>query len=431
MNRTTSGPPKVDRSCFRCGQPGHVATHCRYPQDIVCRHCGKTGHMKVCRNASSSTSSSKKALEQKPVRQIRELEEDTITSPLFQVTSTRGSPPLLVELVMDEVEVSMELDTGATMSIMPEQLFRQLFPGRDIPVTSVRLCGYNQDPIPVVGSCDVTVKYKGQTTKVPLLIVGSSGPALLGRNWLDKLVLDWKAICSVSTGGDTLQSLLDSHADVFSEGLGTLKGFHAAIRIDPKAQPRFCKPRVVPYAYREKVNAELDRLVKEGTLEPVEVAEWAAPIVPVVKRNKSSIRICGDFCMTVNPVSKLDAYPIPKVEDLFAQLTKGKLFSKIDLTQAYQQLPLDERSKELVAINTQKGLFRFTRLPFGVSSAPGIFQRVMESVLQGIPQVAVYLDDILITGSSEQEHLATLAKVLSRLDKAGLKVKREKCEFMK
>ena len=84
-----------------------------------------------------------------------------------------------------------------------------------------------------------------------------------------------------------------------------------------------------------------------------------------------------------------------------------------------------------MGINTQKGLFRFTRLPFGVSSAPGIFQRVIESVLQGIPQVAVYLDDILITGSTEQEHLATLAAVLSRLDKAGLKVKREKCEFMK
>ena len=107
---------------------------------------------KACRNTSSAVSSSKKSLEQKPVRQIREAEEDTITSPLFQVTSTRGSPPLSVELVIDEVKVSMELDTGATMSIMPEHLFRHLWPGRDIPVTSVRLCGYNQDPIPVVAA---------------------------------------------------------------------------------------------------------------------------------------------------------------------------------------------------------------------------------------------------------------------------------------
>ena len=126
---------------------------------------------------------------------------------------------------------------------------------------------------------------------------------------------------------------------------------------------------------------ELERLVKEGTLEPVQFAEWAAPIIPVLKSDKSSIRICGDFRQTVNPVSKLDRYPIPKVEDLFAVLAGGKVFSKIDFTQAYQQLPLDDVSKEYVVINTHKGLFHYTRLPFGISSALGIFQRVIESVL--------------------------------------------------
>ena len=119
--------------------------------------------------------------------------------------------------------------------------------------------------------------------------------------------------------------------------------------------------------------------------------------------------------MTVNPVSKLDSYPIPKIEDLFAMLAKGKLFSKIDLSQAYQQLPLDEESQKFVVINTPKGLFRYTRLPFGISSAPGIFQRVIETILQGIPNVVVYLDDILITGNSEDDHLLTLKKVFSRL----------------
>ncbi len=104
--------------------------------------------------------------------------------------------------------------------------------------------------------------------------------------------------------------------------------------------------------------------------------------------------------MTINPVSRLDAYPIPKIEDLFAMLTKGKWFTKIDLSNAYQQLLLDEESRKYVVINTSKGLFRYTRLPFGISSAPGIFQRVIESVLRGIPGVAVYLDDILITGNS-------------------------------
>ena len=94
----------------------------------------------------------------------------------------------------------------------------------------------------------------------------------------------------------------------------------------------------------------------------MEVAEWAAPIVPVLKSDKTSVRICGDFRLTVNPISPLDNYPIPKVEDLFARLAKGKQFTKLDLSQAYQQLPLDEESKQFVVINTHKGLFQFTML---------------------------------------------------------------------
>ena len=97
----------------------------------------------------------------------------------------------------------------------------------------------------------------------------------------------------------------------------------------------------------------------------------------------------------------------------------------------YQQLPLHEQSKSYVVINTHKGLFRYTRLPFGISSATAIFQRVIEGLLQGIDGVVTYLDDILISGRNEVEHLQVLNEVLSRLDKAGLRLKQQKCEFMK
>ena len=214
---------------------------------------------------------------------------------------------------------------------------------------------------------------------------------------------------------------------MFLGGLGTLKGFKAKIYVDPDTPPRFNPARSVPYSLRDKVEKELQRLQEEGTIEPVEFAEWAAPIVAVLKRDRNCVRICGDFSVTVNPVSKLDRYPIPKVEDLFARLSKGKHFSKLDLSQAYQQLPLEEDSKKYVVINTHRGLFRYTRLPFGISSAPGIFQRVIESILQGIDGVVVYLDDILITGASKEAHLKTLVEVLSRLDRAGLRVKKSKC----
>ena len=142
------------------------------------------------------------------------------------------------------------------------------------------------------------------------------------------------------------------------------------------------------------------------------------------------MRICGDYKVTVNQAAKLDKYPLPWVDDIFASLEGGKIFSKLDLAHAYQQVSLDEASKKVTTINTSKGLYQYTRLPFGVSLALAIFQRMMEGLLQGISNVSVYLDDILIAEKKEQDHLAILEKILSRLQNAGILLKRSKCAFM-
>lgn len=134
--------------------------------------------------------------------------------------------------------------------------------------------------------------------------------------------------------------------------------------------------------------------------------------------------------MTVNGAAKLDKYPLPSIEELFTSLAGGKAFTKLDLSHAYLQVPLEEKSQHYVAINTHKGLFVYKRLPFGLASAPFIFQRAMESLLQGIPSVCVYIDDILITGTSEQEHFDNLAQVLQKLEAAGIRLKKEKCALM-
>lgn len=169
---------------------------------------------------------------------------------------------------------------------------------------------------------------------------------------------------------------------------------------------------------------------REGIITPVQFADWAAPIVPVVKQYGKSLRICGDFKLTVNQASKLDHYPIPRIDDLFVKLARGQSFTKLDMSQAYQQIRLDEDSRNLMVINTQRGLYCYNHLPFGVSSAPGIFQRVMECLLGSIPGVVVYLDDILITGPFEQEHLDTLEAVLQKLQEAGSKLRKDKCVFL-
>ena len=224
--------------------------------------------------------------------------------------------------------------------------------------------------------------------------------------------------------------VLEEYKHVFESGLGTLKGYTAKIVVDPNAIPRYSKARSVTYALRRKVEEELTRLQADGIIDPLQFSDWAAPIVPVMKGDGKSVRICGDFKQTVNQASKVDRYPIPKIEDLFAKLAGGKSFTKLDMSQAYQQIQLDEESQKYVVINTHQGLFKYKRLPFGVASAPGIFQRVMENLLKGIPGVTVYLDDVLVTGGNEEKHLSALEEVLRRMSEAGLRLRRDKCMFM-
>lgn len=102
----------------------------------------------------------------------------------------------------------------------------------------------------------------------------------------------------------------------------------------------------------------------------------------------------------------------------------------MDLSHAYQQVVVDEESQKYLTINNQRGLLTYQRLPFGVASAPAIFQRIMEGLVQGIPKVAIYLDDILITGMDTADHLKNLGAVLQKLEDAGLRLKREKCVFL-
>ena len=207
---------------------------------------------------------------------------------------------------MDNQPICMEIDTGVGPSLVSQSTFNELFPNRPLSPSSVRLRTYSGEPITVLGQIEANVQYKEQKAQLPLLVVKCQGPTLLGRGWLQRLQLDWSEIHSIRS--NPLQALLDRHAPVFQEGLGELRDFRAKILVDPNAQPRFCKARQVPYALRGKVEHELTRLTQEGILRPVQFAEWAAPIVPVLKSDKSSVRICGDFKQTVNQAAKLDRF---------------------------------------------------------------------------------------------------------------------------
>jgi hypothetical protein len=160
----------------------------------------------------------------------------------------------------------------------------------------------------------------------------------------------------------TLQSLLKKHEEIFRDELGTITSCKAKLQIQNDAKPKFCKARSVPFTIKEPIEQELDRQEASGIIIKVTHSEWAAPVVAVPKKR----RICGDYKVSVNSSLDIDQYPLP---DLLATLAGGKKVTNLDLSQAYQQLLL---AKELVTINTHQGLYQYTRLPFGVASAPAI-----------------------------------------------------------
>lgn len=205
-------------------------------------------------------------------------------------------------MTINGADAQMEVDTGATLSIISRSTYRSLWPSDLAPslrASSAKLKTYTGEAIPVDGEIAVDVGYKDQRAKVNLLVVSGNGPSLLGRDWLQHLILDWAQLHQLRSPSLQLQDVLDRHAAVFKDELGMIQGAAAKLHIDPQAQPRFYKPRSVPHALRDKVRQELDRLESEGVIERVQFSDWAAPIVPVVKKD-GSVRICGDYKVTIN-----------------------------------------------------------------------------------------------------------------------------------
>ena len=205
--------------------------------------------------------------------------------------------------------------------------------------------------------------------------------------------------------------------EVFGNGLGCYRGAEVNISVDPDVKPRLFKARTAPLAYREQVDAELERQIQQGLWEPVKQSKRAAPLVVAPKPGKN--RLCGDYRLTVNRVAKGGQYPLPRMEELLTGLVGSTIFSKIDLKSAYNQLVLDEDSREILAVNTPRVLLRPTILSFGYASAPSLFQRTMDTLLVGIKGVCLFLDDVAVAGETMESHEKALREVLCRLSEAG------------
>ena len=208
-----------------------------------------------------------------------------------------------------------------------------------LPCT-LSLQSYPNRSLKVLGQCQVVVNVYGKEANLPLIVVEGSGTPLFGRNWLEEIQLNWAEIAKINeitskpSNQYTPKGLQSILTDVFKEELGQCKGVKAHLHVQADATPKFFRPRPIPLSLKEKVEAELDRKEKLGILEKIEISDWAAPIVPVSKPD-NSVRMCGDYKVTINHHLDVNQYPLPREEELFAALNGGVHFTKLDLSEAY------------------------------------------------------------------------------------------------
>lgn len=441
------GASKKGLKCYCCGRAGHTSNKCSF-RNASCYSCGKSGHLSsVCRGKQHSGSNDRYKPSKSKVNYVHEEDDveacyDLGSISLVGLNEISLDKCFKTTLMVENVELEMLIDTGASSTVLPKHVYDNKFSHVKLSPCNLQLKSYTGHQLELLGEFHAKVEHGGQTHQLPMVVVGIEDPrqpVLLGRNWLTQLKLDWNQVfqvgsriekgkchqlkpCKIENYSSVEISLKNKYKDVFEGPVGLIKGISTDIMVDEEATPVFCKARPVPYPLKEAVETEIERLVESGIIYPVKDSVWATPLVCITKPDGKSVRLCSDFKVTLNKVLKnAEHYPLPTQDDLFAKLSGGKIFSKVDLSNAYLQLSVGVKSQPYLTVNTHLGLFRYRRLPFGIKSAPSQFQAAMDKILAGLESTYCFLDDIIVIGYSVDDSLKKTEALLQRLREYGIR----------
>ena len=283
--------------------------------------------------------------------------------------------------------------------------------------------------VKVLGSVWLWTKYQEKTEPVQYYITENT-PTLLGLDGIRILDIDLDK-CK-QTEINLINNIANNNSRI-QEIVGQLNKSKGGMNIAPvhlhyEGPPVFMKARNLPYGNKEAVKHTIDQHMREGILVKVQASKHATPIVPVKKSN-GAYRICGDYSTSINKHLLQTAFTTPPIEEIIASMDGSKFFSKIDLSNAFLQIPLDEESQKLTVINTPFGLFKYQFLPFGTSVSPGIFQSVINETVKNLNGVKAYQDDLIVHSKTREHHDECLLKLLEQLLKFNVKINAEKSVF--
>ena len=439
-DKKSKHPDSIINKCKFCGG-SHQRGKCP-AYGKRCHKCQRRNHFEVCcpekevngvAEKNNPTTSSSSDDDEFYIDMVTSDTLSSINSESSTMPSTQAAPETnvftvddtksewSVTLEMNGADVVFKIDTGAQCNIIPKHLLHKLSPKPKIKPATIQLSAYNGTSIPVTGKCIGKLKLKDRTVNV-LFIVVDSVP-ILGLNTSVKLNLI-KQIYQISENIPSTTPIHEEFSDCFGE-IGCLpRTHHIEIRDDVK--PVIAPVRKIPFALKPKLKKELTRMVDLEIIEPVEKpTDWVNALVIVSKPN-GDLRICLDP-RPLNKAIKRQHHRLPTAEEIISEMAGAQYFSKLDASSGYWQVKVDDESADLLTFGTPFGRYRFKRLPFGIHSASEVFQAEVASVIANLPGCANSQDDIIVWGTTKEEHDSRLRSVLTRIRASGLKLNRRKC----
>lgn len=402
------------KRCSRCGKGPHSKEKCP-ARDVTCYRCNKKGHYGA------------QCFSKEKVAAIKS-EESTLDTAFLDTLDEKNTTSWQVDIEVNKQKLQFKLDTGAEVTAINERTYEKLRRKCKLSKVQKALYGPSKQQLEVLGQLQAELSHKSKTAVQPIYVVKGLQSNLLGLPAIRALDL----VARLDTAETTLTSatnVMEKFPSVFT-GLGNL-GEEYDIKLKPGAVPfALYTPRQVPLPLRRKVREELDRMETLGVISKVDQpTTWCAGMV-VVPKKEGNIRICVDL-KPLNQSICREVFPLPMVDEILGQLAGAKVFSKLDANSGFWQIPLSQKSRPLTTFITPFGRYSFNKLPFGISSAPEHFQRRMSQILAGLEGVVCLIDDVLIFGKDKTEHDERLHQALTRIEKAGVTLNPNKCEFEK
>ena len=385
--------PHRNAKCFECGKSGHIRKVCRATRSCKLIDCSKETVSDISNELDSLTLAV----------------STSVNSHIYQ--SIQFSNGTCHDFI---------IDTGSIESLIPKSILDSLYPSVDVIPTKITIRGITGHSLPVIGCCKLPVLDVNSQSVFCNFIVTASGPSVLGLKVLHSLKFSLTFLSDIGMQ-DRIRKLIHE-CSIASGGMRI-----TPIHLEISGEPIFLKRRLIPYGLREPVRKVLETLCDSNILVPVTASQWATPIVTPLKQDGQTPRVCGDYRLTLNPRLLQRSCTTEEPEAILSHLHGSCVFSKIDLKDAYLQIPLDEQSSLATTINTPFGLYRYKYLPFGLSVSPAIFQDVMNNIVKGLDGVEVYQDDVIIHGCDQQTHDQRLIAALMRFKDTNVKLNVAKC----